>query len=163
MDCVSNSLDCPSTCANNHSIEGCTIIVACCIPVLQPLVDLIFGRRTFGSSNGYNSNGYKQYGSSRSGRHLRSNDIELEKGANGASARRGTTSHVSSKHADPSLGRTEIDSQESILRMEDLKPGTQMPRANGPGSRIVRTDVVTVTYDTDSVDGRKDVDGRWAV
>lgn len=113
----------------------------------------MFGRRTLNGSSGY-----KQYGSSRSGQHLKS-DIELEKGPRGASGRRGTTSHViSSKHANTSLGRTEIDSQESILRVEDMKPGQQMPRSHKDASNrnIVRTDVVTVTYDAESVEGRKE-------
>ncbi|KAK2473793.1 hypothetical protein H9L39_13753 [Fusarium oxysporum f. sp. albedinis] len=59
-------------------LKAIAIIIACRIPVLQPLVHAIIGYRTFGSPPGYknyNSSGYQNYGKSRTGRY-RSN-IEL--------------------------------------------------------------------------------------
>ncbi|KAH7122175.1 hypothetical protein B0J13DRAFT_589464 [Dactylonectria estremocensis] len=68
-------------------LEASTIIIACCIPVLQPLVDFLFGRRTLQSSSGY-----KNYGTSRTGQHI--SDMELERSRQSSS---NSTSHIRSK------------------------------------------------------------------
>ncbi|RTE78244.1 hypothetical protein BHE90_007291 [Fusarium euwallaceae] len=100
-------------------IESSTIIIACCIPVLQPLVDLLMGRRTFDtSSNGYkhyNSSGYQNYGSSRTGQHR--SDIELSRSRQGQSAARRDMTNV--KYLGS--GAAELDSQESILQHDPTK------------------------------------------
>lgn len=152
------------------SVEGSTIIIACCIPVLQPLVDLIFGRRALSGSSGY-----KKYGNSSSNQQYRS-DIEMHKGA--SHGRSGNQSHVSTKNTVTSIvDRTEVDSQESILRDEGAN-GVPSSKSGRPQhhrnyshsqatagrkqlepqnpSQIVRTDVVTVTYDSDSPGGHAD-------
>ncbi|KAK3400763.1 hypothetical protein B0T20DRAFT_152699 [Sordaria brevicollis] len=65
-------------------IEGSTIIIASCIPLLQPLLDVLLGRRTLCStpqSGGYKS-GYGRH-TTRDGYHKQSsklNDVELEAG-----------------------------------------------------------------------------------
>lgn len=128
------------------SVEAGTIIIACCIPVLQPLVDLLFGRRTLNGSSGY-----QNYGSSNNG-HLKGG-IELDKSARGH--RSGNQSHVSTKHtASSRIHDSEVDSQESILRDDDVKGHSRGHGSRGMENdgRIVRTDVVTVTYDQENID-----------
>ncbi|OTB06086.1 hypothetical protein M426DRAFT_319164 [Hypoxylon sp. CI-4A] len=44
-------------------VEGSSVIIATCIPVLRPLIELIFGRRVMGSSG---DRYYKNYGTERS-------------------------------------------------------------------------------------------------
>ncbi|KAJ3528286.1 hypothetical protein NM208_g10275 [Fusarium decemcellulare] len=100
-------------------IESSTIIIACCIPVLQPLVDLLMGRRTFDSSTGgyknYNSSGYQNYGNSRSGQHH--GDIELN------SSRQTRSKNATDIENAKYLGSraVELDSQESILQHNSTK------------------------------------------
>ncbi|KAF4452103.1 hypothetical protein F53441_5036 [Fusarium austroafricanum] len=99
-------------------IEASTIIIASCIPVLQPLVDALLGRRAFGSSPGYkdyNSSGYQNYGKSRTGQH-RSN-IELNDSRQTRSDNRADMSNA--KYLGS--GAVELDSQESILRHDGTK------------------------------------------
>jgi hypothetical protein len=110
------------------SVEAAVIIIACCIPLLQPLVDLIFGRRTLTGSKGYN-----YYGSSRDGSaHLRSRDIELEKkGGSNAMSSKGRTD-VSRIHAgdfDDDLMQTRVEtgSQESILQRKSSDQDVKLP------------------------------------
>ncbi|KAI1013844.1 hypothetical protein LB503_010536 [Fusarium chuoi] len=96
-------------------IEASTIIIACCIPVLQPLVDALLGRRAFGSSPGYknyNSSGYQNYGNSRAGP-----NIELSDSRKLRSDDRGNMTNV--KYLGS--GAAELDSQESILRHNGTK------------------------------------------
>lgn len=96
------------------SIEASTIIIASCIPVLQPLVDAMLGRRAFGSSPGYNnykSSGYQSYGNSGTCK------IELSDNRKGRSASNVDTTNL--KYLGS--GAAEIDSQESILRHEGSK------------------------------------------
>ncbi|SPJ70450.1 related to integral membrane protein PTH11 [Fusarium torulosum] len=95
-------------------IEASTIIIASCIPVLQPLVDAILGRRAFGSSPGYKnykSSGYQSYGNSGTCK------IELSDNRQGRSASQVDTTNL--KYLGS--GAAEIDSQESILRHEGTK------------------------------------------
>ncbi|KAJ4160376.1 hypothetical protein NW754_003501 [Fusarium falciforme] len=104
-------------------IEASTIIIACCIPVLQPLVDLLMGRRTFDTSSGgykhYNSSGYQNYGSSRTGQHR--SDIELSTSRQGHTAPKRDMSNV--KYLGS--GAVELDSQESILQHDPTKTPDQ--------------------------------------
>ncbi|ORX92630.1 hypothetical protein BCR34DRAFT_442949, partial [Clohesyomyces aquaticus] len=61
------------------SIEGNAIVIAACIPTLQPLFDLILGRRVFGSTNDRRYyKGYKESGRVKTG----SGAIELSASAN---------------------------------------------------------------------------------
>ncbi|KAF4972243.1 hypothetical protein FSARC_1140 [Fusarium sarcochroum] len=99
-------------------IEASTIIIACCIPVLQPLVDALMGRRAFGSSPGYkdyNSSGYQNYGASRTGQ-PRSN-IELSDNRKA----RGDNSGNLTNAKYLGSGAAELDSQESILQHNGTK------------------------------------------
>lgn len=150
-------------------VEASTIIIACCIPILQPLVDLIFGRRALNGSSGY-----KNYGKDSSSNPQYRSDIEMHKGP--SNGRSGNQSHASTKRTLVSiLDRTEVDSQESILGdREENRTRKESGDHAGDGrqqqnrtyshstatagrmnmdtqapSQIVRTDVVTITYDSD--------------
>ncbi|KAI6778592.1 uncharacterized protein J7T54_003371 [Emericellopsis cladophorae] len=123
------------------SFEAATIIIACCIPVLQPLVDLLFGRRTLNGSSGY-----QNYGSSGRGR--MKGDMELDDNGRNRSKNQ---SHVGTKHTvhvDSRIRDTDVGSQESILRDDDVDTNRQGHgwRKKERNGRIVRTDVVTITY-----------------
>ncbi|KAI1840245.1 hypothetical protein JX265_013037 [Neoarthrinium moseri] len=114
--------------------EGSTIIIATCIPVLRPLVDLVLGRDVFGSSRDRRK--YKNYGSERSGSNTHPNNIEL--GSN-----RRAFGH-SGSYNDPTM-LTECDkvgSQESILPLDGPKSSQ-----HGQANAIVRTQSVMVSYD----------------
>ncbi|CAG9985187.1 unnamed protein product [Clonostachys byssicola] len=128
--------------------EGTTIIVASCIPLLQPLVDLIFGRRALNSSG---NNGYSRFPVSRLGWKKRDTELGLGTGKRGE------------RHKGTSVDDlVEVGSQDTILRTLDYvkladhhhdgKPGQDM----SPSNRILRTDVVTITYDNKSENGEGD-------
>ncbi|CAH0016868.1 unnamed protein product [Clonostachys rhizophaga] len=128
--------------------EGTTIIVASCIPLLQPLVDLIFGRRALNSSE---NNGYSRFPVSRLGWKKRDTELGLGTGKRGE------------RHKGTSVDDlVEVGSQDTILRTLDYvkladhhhdgKPGQDM----SPANRILRTDVVTITYDNKSENGEGD-------
>ena len=122
----------------DSSVEGSTIIIAACIPVLQPLADRVFGSRVFSSRN------YKNYGTGKSGPH---SDMELS-----YHARRRTVK-------DPN-GLTFLDhagSEENILPdkngVKQSITATSGSESQGisPGDRgIVRTDVITVSHESGS-------------
>ena len=112
----------------------------------------MFGRRSLASAPGY-----KQHSDERSGR-LKS-DIELE----GSQSRPDNAAANSLKYTTVTSieHNSKGDSQESILRPEDLKHGQQVTsptrRAAGPSSQgIMRTDVVKVTYDGESLNNRSE-------
>ncbi|CAG9984040.1 unnamed protein product [Clonostachys byssicola] len=123
------------------SVESSTIIIACCIPVLRPLVDVLFGRRMLGGSSAYKyrygTSGADRYGQSHGG------DVELSKGSR-LGGRNPNNSHLVSNHTMGSLaGDPEVESQESILPKKGHTNGSTSGDRN---HQITRTDVVTVTY-----------------
>ncbi|KAL1850973.1 hypothetical protein VTK73DRAFT_9567 [Phialemonium thermophilum] len=140
-------------------IEGSTIIIASCIPVLQPLVDRVVGTSFFGGSSG---RAYKNYGSERTGGRMKS-DIELSSGQRMGGRRGGGGGGP----RDPN-GLTFLDdkagSEESILRAEDNRTDKgSVAEERGPrggGGKILRTDVVTVSYASHSTDNVNDAK-RW--
>lgn len=122
--------------------------MASCIPLLQPLVDLIFGRRALNSSE---NNGYSRFPASRLGWKKRDTELGLGTGKRGE------------RHKGTSVDDlVEVGSQDTILRTLDYvkladhhhdgKPGQDM----SPANRILRTDVVTITYDNKSENGETD-------
>ncbi|KAK3335272.1 hypothetical protein B0T19DRAFT_351385 [Cercophora scortea] len=143
-------------------VEGSTIIIASCIPILQPLVDFARGRRTRGS----NSSGYRNYGSSADGK--LASGHELETGSRATGGRRlkprnpddDLLNTVVDKAGDAAsyLGTTKAGSQDSILpttsggsgsdQEVDLKQaiGLPKPKPKSMGGNIVRTQEVTVEY-----------------
>jgi len=104
----------------SDSIESNVVIVASCIPTLQPILELILGKRSLAS---YSNNSSRQ----KNSKYMHS------------------TSYVRSRRSmirkpDPTI--TDIESQESILHAE----GDQ--HLAHPLGQIRRTDNVTVEYET---------------
>jgi len=119
------------------SVEGSTIIIASCIPILQPLVKFVLDRNAFSSarrSTGYNSRNNHNKPTNASDIAL-SNDL-VRSGKASARAKIGV-SHL-----------TEIDSQERILQ-EAERPTLERGQSNESGgsrrTRIKRVDEVTVS------------------
>lgn len=129
----------------HSSVEGSTIIIAACIPVLQPLVDRISGRRLFSTS--YGNRNYKNYGSSKSG--VPQSDVEL--------SYRSRKRTVKDPNGLTFLDQTQVGSEESILQANggdkqstSSAPNSLQPQSLSPGSRgIVRTDVITVSHSSE--------------
>ncbi|CAM1504818.1 Fc.00g024090.m01.CDS01 [Cosmosporella sp. VM-42] len=96
-------------------IEASAIIIASCIPVLQPLVDLLFGRRTLDTSSGY-----KNYGTSRTGQQR--SDIELRDSQKARSGNRGNMTNAKYLGSSGGARDIDLDSQESILQHGATKP-----------------------------------------
>ncbi|PWY82952.1 hypothetical protein BO70DRAFT_274234, partial [Aspergillus heteromorphus CBS 117.55] len=82
-------------------IESNVVILACCIPTLQPLLDVILGRRTLSNARGYQ---YKDNGTS----HLRES-------TRWSSKRSGASKDM------PDLEITGVGSEEDILRMGQIR------------------------------------------
>ncbi|CAH0052039.1 unnamed protein product [Clonostachys solani] len=112
--------------------EATSTVIACCIPILQPLVEILFGRKILSGS----SSSYKNYDYHND----RSGDMELSKIGRSGIQHTARTHTLGSRSGDPDL-----DSQESILP-KDSK-GTDRKKAQMHGRHITRTDVITVTYD----------------
>ncbi|KZM22003.1 hypothetical protein ST47_g6849 [Ascochyta rabiei] len=110
------------------SIEGNCIIVAACIPTLQPLLDRAFGRKTFGS----NGDGYKSHGKHK-----------VELATIGSRGRKIARSHKKIGVSDTTLGR---DSLDSILSSEHQPTGNQSSKLEH-NHGIMRTHRVTVAYE----------------
>lgn len=119
---------------------------------MQPLVDLLFGKRILGGSSGTGGKYYHKYGPDRSGQ-MKSSDMELSSSRNNMSRR---------KKADFEDGLGTLDakgSEESILRQgQDAGRVTHVQTGGDTkdpfNGGIVRTDQFTVSYDTDSEHGR---------
>jgi hypothetical protein len=111
---------------------------------MQPLVDLLFGKRALNGSS------YQKYSDQRSG--PMKSDIELSSSRNKRSrAARGNGSHLddadsyeNTMHAVDAKG-----SQETILRQgqDDVKIDSHPSNQPTYGRGIVRTDVFTVKYE----------------
>lgn len=122
------------------SIEGNSIIIAACIPTLQPLFERLFGRGIFGSTGyGQRHGGYKS--------HEGDKVVELST----IGGRSHGTSKSSKKHRKMGLADTTIggqDSQESILGS-----GAQQPNQHAhyldENNGILRTQHLTVVANKD--------------
>lgn len=121
-----------------HSIEGSTIIVACSIPILQPLMDLIMRRNPFSSNKS----------TKRTPRYF-------EDYSTGSKAGYELGQRKPKSKLRDELGLTIVkdDSQEDILSGNEnnhhnqIGPGDSTGRLTKPADGvIVRTDVVTVRY-----------------
>ncbi|KAF0320255.1 integral membrane protein [Colletotrichum asianum] len=120
-------------------VEGNTLIIASCIPVLGPLVELALGRRVLSSTD-------RKYQKQSDTGGLRSGGIEMDDSRpmnrNGNVVGKNLTV-IQSRH-----DRDDASSQESIL--VGTAGSAHRPRG------IMRTDDVTVSFDSRSVaDGRK--------
>ncbi|KAL3292640.1 integral membrane protein [Colletotrichum asianum] len=125
-----------------HLAESNTLIIASCIPVLGPLVELALGRRVLSSTD-------RKYQKQSDTGGLRSGGIEMD-GSRPMNRNRNVVGKnltvIQSRH-DPD----DASSQESIL----VGTAGSADRPRG----IMRTDDVTVSFDSRSVaDGRKKED-----
>ncbi|KAF4907032.1 hypothetical protein CGCF415_v007546 [Colletotrichum fructicola] len=121
-------------------VEGNTLIIASCIPVLGPLVELALGRRVLSSTD-------RKYQKQSDTGGLRSGGIEMDgsrpMNRNGHVVGK-TSTVIQSRH-----DRDDASSQESIL--VGTAESAHRPRG------IMRTDDVTVSFDSRIVaDGRKE-------
>ncbi|EQB57925.1 integral membrane protein [Colletotrichum gloeosporioides Cg-14] len=111
-------------------VEGGTMIIAACIPILQPLSELIFGKRLFSSGGGRRT--YENYGSGPSGQ-MRSENIELSRGHKRTPRQQDT---VSFDDLDTTTTTAVAKgSQESILGQHSFS------------GKIMRTDAFTVSVE----------------
>lgn len=119
---------------------------------MQPLVDLLFGKRVLGGSSGTGGKYYHKYGPDRSG-HVKSSDMELSSSRNNMSRRK-------KDDFEDGLGTLDAKgSEESILRQGQHCGRVTHVQTGGSAKNpfsggIVRTDVFAVSYDTDSEHGR---------
>ncbi|KAK3693451.1 hypothetical protein B0T22DRAFT_370054 [Podospora appendiculata] len=138
-------------------VEGSTIIIASCIPILQPLVDFARGRRTRGS----NSSGYRNYGSSADGKLASGHELETSRATGGGRRLkpRNPDDDLLNTVVDKAsyLGTTKAGSQDSILPTTsggssgsdhevDLKEAIGLPKPKPTAGNIVRTQEVKVEY-----------------
>lgn len=110
---------------------------------MQPLVDLIFGKRALNGSS------YQKYSDNRSG--PMKSDIELSQSRKRNRTVRGNGSHVDDNDSYENTLHTvgAKGSQETILRQgqDDVKIDPQPSSQPAYGRGIVRTDVFTVRYE----------------
>lgn len=124
-------------------VEGSTVTVASCIPIMQPLIELFFGKRALDGSSAQGK-AYHNYGSDRGGN--RNSDGELSSSRGGRQKKRDTA-------YDGTLGTLNTkDSQETILRQgqHQYQEESRRPNKSPYGGGIIRTDVFAVSYNTDS-------------
>ncbi|XDG01720.1 hypothetical protein ABKA04_001335 [Annulohypoxylon sp. FPYF3050] len=107
-------------------VEGASVIIATCIPILRPLVEMIFGRRIMGSTG--DRAGYKNYGNSKSN----NTRDELE-----MNSRRRKVKGPYDLETNIELGKD--GSQDDILQRD-----AHNPKLGADG--IVRTQSVTILY-----------------
>ncbi|KAK7421207.1 hypothetical protein QQX98_002337 [Neonectria punicea] len=129
-------------------IEGSTIIIACSIPILQPLLEMVLRRNPFSSNKG--SSKQPQYYEDYSERSKSGIELGYRK--------------PKSKARDD-LGLTIVndgDSQENIL-VRDSPNSTVSPRDKGDqvNGTILRTDVVTVEYENQGQKEESAAMPRW--
>jgi hypothetical protein len=180
----------PSLSSHHHqltsaplSVEGCSIIIACTIPVLSPLMEMIFKR-----SNPFRSSRRNQYYGNMSSGGAGGNGTfggtggrrttDLETG--GSSGRPRRMRHFGDTLDDTMVGGEESDSQELVLRDKTSKErlaglmdtdttssgggvppvppvplhrsrssrASRVPALRPPEGAILRTDEVTLTFDS---------------
>lgn len=122
-----------------NSIEADVVVIASCIPTLQPLLELIMGKRTLGSYNNGHSGRSKQSGSNY-------NPASFDRSKRSAA-----------RKDDVVITNLEgKESQESIL------PGDQFQQNKTyPMGAIRRTDNVTVEYESHTGPGEQHSRGSW--
>ncbi|KAI2466522.1 hypothetical protein F4781DRAFT_350300 [Annulohypoxylon bovei var. microspora] len=109
-------------------VEGSSVVIATCIPILRPLIEMIFGRRIMGSTG--DRQGYKNYGTSKSN----GTRDELE-----MNSRRRKIKGPYDLETNIELGKE--GSQDDILPRDGQDPATKRPVEG-----IVRTQSVTILY-----------------
>ncbi|RMZ72390.1 integral membrane [Pyrenophora seminiperda CCB06] len=125
------------------SIEGNAIIIAACIPTLQPLLDRLLKRRIFGSTDNYQKQAdYQGHVTPR-----------VELATIGSRSRTNPKTKGKMGISDTTIGR---DSEEEILNSEEPQRHSEDEEVGGRGERqsvagqnggILRTQRTTVTYE----------------
>ncbi|KXH43595.1 integral membrane protein [Colletotrichum nymphaeae SA-01] len=115
-------------------VEGSTMIIAACIPVLQPLGELIFGKRIFTSGGGRCT--YENYGSGPNGQHRSDIEMSRSKDVKKRVARRQDDADAISLNDMVTTTMVTKRSQESILKGENM------------GRSIARTDAISVSIES---------------
>lgn len=135
------------TLLTRHRIEGNTIIIATCIPVLRPLVDLVFGREFLGDSqkgrpHHSNSRGSRGTGSQPPSIRLSSRHHQDD----GARSSIENSSSSDNGKFDPTM-LSECDkvcnSRENILPLQEAGGGEM-------DTGIIRTQSVVISYSRSS-------------
>ncbi|KAJ5755465.1 hypothetical protein N7533_005008 [Penicillium manginii] len=125
------------------NIEANVVTIASCIPTLQPLLEIILGKRSLGSYSNGHSGAYKGSNTQWNSTHERSKRSVARK---------------------DDLAITNVESQESILRADHDKDINSAPKSSNdfPMSTLAihRTDNFTVEYDSQSR-ARDDRKGSW--
>jgi hypothetical protein len=141
-------------------------MIAASIPILKPLMDLLFGRRAFSSNRSYPQ--YEKYGRSRTG-HADS-QIEMSRSGAGRSRRRqgDGTSAISQLETVVDAGGSDDgqDSQTGIVHTVSASatsepPALAMPSTPPPSAGIMRTDHVTVTTTYEAEVDKRFSANRW--
>lgn len=122
---------------SNISVEANIVVLASCIPTLQPLIELILGKRKLSSySNGYNHS-YKNSGN-------KFNSASFDRTKRSAKSKNDITIN-------------DVESQENILENDGNKHihgGKNIAMGN-----ITRTDHVAIEYE--SASGQHTSQGSW--
>ncbi|CAI6088415.1 unnamed protein product [Clonostachys chloroleuca] len=113
--------------------EATSTVITCCIPTLQPLIEILFGPKILSGS----SSSYRNY-DCHNDRYGQTGDMELSKFGRSRIQHTVTSHTIGSRAGDPDL-----DSQESILPEDGKGADGQNPKMHS--RHITRTDVITVT------------------
>ncbi|KAK4151644.1 hypothetical protein C8A00DRAFT_16966 [Chaetomidium leptoderma] len=123
-------------------VEGSVVTIAATIPVLKPLVDMMFGRGALGDSSYFNNKGdFDSEDPSKSGRSGRSGDIEF-------SSRKGATT----TNIIRSIVGDDNDSEASLVQEGQAQSGPSSSgdyrntQSRGGVAGIVQTHEVRVAY-----------------
>ncbi|KAM0689331.1 hypothetical protein Q7P36_011408 [Cladosporium allicinum] len=136
-------------------VEGSTIIIASCIPILQPLVKVIFDKNAFSSARrGASSNNRTPYSKPTHGSKMELSSELVKSGKAYSRAKIGVSCP------------TELDSQEHILRNDDKSAGHSAVQSNhtrsGEHPHITRVDEITVSYSSSNDEaGKGEGSKRW--
>lgn len=130
--------------ANNFgSIEGNTLIIAACIPILGPLVELALGRRVLSSTD-------RKYQKQSDPVRLQSGEIEMN--ASRALTRNGNVVGKTFTTIGSRIDMKNASSQDSIVGAE-----------NGPSSRvagIMRRQDIEVSYESEDAGREQEHEGN---
>jgi hypothetical protein len=133
------------------SVEGSTIIIASCIPILQPLVKVIFDKNAFSSARrGASSSNRTPYSKPTHGSNMElSSDI--------------VKSGKAKSRSKIGIGcPTELDSQEHILQDDkNTEQNAAQSQHSSEHPQITRVDEITVSFSSNDEAGKSGSSNRW--
>lgn len=140
-------------------IEANVVLIAACVPVLQPIVDIVRGRDTWKSVGGPPSTEHVKYNKRSGLSDGRSNDIKMVHKPQRRRDKYGFTID------DTTFSRVESESQHGINTTPTEDTTTPQEDGHGfgntPEHRILRTDEVMLTFDGGE-NGPTSASKRWA-